>query len=84
MQTKEPLNTTVIEKFLQQVKVADSSRQKEIRLDIQNAKNLAYTLGIVMTRLEGDLEKFVAEYSKKSDEEVIQITLDGGNSADWK
>jgi hypothetical protein len=77
----EPLNTLPIQKFIQDVKQADAGRQKEIRLDIQQAKNLAFTLGAVMARMEGDLEKLVKESSSTS-EEVIQITMDAG--AGWK
>jgi hypothetical protein len=77
----EPLNTMPIQQFLSQVKSADASRQKEIRLDIQSAKRLAFTLGEVMTRLNGDLEKLLASQSSSQDE-VIQVTMDGGG--DWK
>jgi len=73
----EPLNTIAIQQFLQAVKNADNGRAKELRLEIQTAKNLAYTLGIVMTRLEGDLEKFVQAYAHKAEEEVINVTMDG-------
>jgi len=82
MPTNDPINTAPIEKFIQSVKVADNSRAKEIKIDIDTAKNLSYALGIVMARMNGDLEKFVAEYSKKSDDEVINVTLDGGTG--WK
>ena len=44
----EPLNTASIQQFIQQVKAAESSRARELRLDMVNAKNLAFTLGIVM------------------------------------
>ena len=74
----EPINTTSITQFIQQVKGADSSNSKEIRLDIATAKNLAFTLGIVMARLNGDLEKFVKENSAGSNE-VISISMDGNN-----
>jgi len=80
--TVEPLNTIPIQQFLQQVKSADSSRQKEIRMDIQQAKKLAFTLGEVMTRLEGDLERLIKESKTESDNEVISVELDGGT--DWK
>ena len=43
--TKEPINTVIFEKFFQQVKVAEQSNQKEIRLSLTDAKNLALTLG---------------------------------------
>ena len=81
MQTVKPLNTIPLQLFIQQVKSADSSQAREIKLDIATAKNLAFTLGIVMSRLEGNLEKLVQE-SNNSEEEEIEINLDGGSG--WK
>ena len=78
MQT-DPLNTAPIQQFIQAVKNADNARSKELRIDIQTAKNLAYTLGMLSSRLHGDLEKYVQEYARKADEEVIQVQLDGGD-----
>jgi hypothetical protein len=75
----EPINTALILQFLQRVKSADNSKAKEVKLDIQTAKNLAYTLGIVMTRLEGDLEKLLIS-SAKGNNEVIEIKLDAGST----
>jgi len=77
--TNEPLNTAPIQQFIQQVKAAENSRSRDVKLDINQAKNLSYTLGIVMSRLHGDLEKLVLE--SKETEEVIQVNLDGGS--DW-
>jgi len=76
----EPLNTIPIQQFLQQVKSAENSRVKEIRMDMQQAKNLAFTLGIVMSRLTGDLEKLFLENKSNTDDEIIQVKMDGGNS----
>ena len=81
MQTVEPLNTIPLQQFLNAVKAADNSRANEVKLDIKTAKNLAFTLGAVMSRLHGDLEKLVAD-SKNNDDEVIQVKMDGGTS--WK
>ena len=75
----EPLNTASITQFLNQVKSADASRAKDIRMDIQQAKNLAFTLGLVMTRLNGDLEQILAKKSS-GDDEVIQIQIGSANS----
>lgn len=80
MQTVEPLNTIPLQLFIQQVKSAEASQAREVKLDIATAKNLAFTLGIVMSRLEGDLEKLVSQ-SSQSDEQ-IEINLDGG--VGWK
>ena len=66
----EPLNTSSIQQFIQQVKSAESSRARELRLDINTAKNLAFTLGIVMARLNGDLEKFVKENPSGNIEDI--------------
>lgn len=76
----EPINTIPIQQFIQQVKSAENSRAKEVKLDLNQAKNLAFTLGIVMSRLHGDLEKFVAE-NKNNNNETIEVKLDGG--AGW-
>jgi hypothetical protein len=76
--TVEPLNTIPLQQFISQVKSAENSRAKEVKLDINAAKNLAFTLGIVMGRLHGDLEKLVSE-SNNTSNEVINITMDGSS-----
>ena len=70
-----PINTAPIQQLIQQIKVADQSNQKEVRIDITAAKNVAYTLGIVMSRLAGNYEDLL---SKKDKDEVIQVQMDGG------
>ena len=80
MQTVEPLNTIPLQLFIQQVKSAEASQARELKLNIADAKNLAFTLGIVMSRLEGDLEKLVNQNTGA--EENIEINLDGGSG--WK
>ena len=78
MSTNEPLNTIPIQQFIQVVKSADNSRSNEVRIDINTAKNLAFTLGIVMSRLNGDLEKLLQ--GNTNTEESIQINMDGGSN----
>jgi len=76
---KEPINTSPLENFIKQVKAADASRSNEVKLDIASAKSLAYTLGIVMSRLTGNLEELMQKDS--TEEQVIQVNMDGGK--DW-
>jgi hypothetical protein len=76
--TNEPLNTIPIQQFIQVVKSAENSRSNEVRIDINTAKNLAFTLGIVMSRLNGDLEKLLQRNTNA--EESIQINMDGGSN----
>jgi hypothetical protein len=75
----EPLNTVAIQQFISQVKSADASRSKDVTLDIQQAKRLAFTLGEVMTRMNGDLEALLVKQNN-AEEETIEVRLDGGNT----
>ena len=75
----EPLNTIPIQQFIKQVQSAEAGRAKDIRMDIAQAKNLALTLGLVMSRMHGDLEKYVKENSK-SNTETIEIKMDSGSN----
>ena len=60
MQTNEPLNTASIQAFIQQVKGAEASRAKDIRMDITQAKNLSFYTRYSNGRLNGDLEQIIA------------------------
>lgn len=75
----EPLNTVAIQQFISQVKSADASRSKDVTLDIQQAKRLAFTLGEVMTRMNGDLEALIVKQNN-TEEATIEVRLDGGNT----
>ena len=46
-------------------------------MPIDQAKRLAFSLGETMARLNGDLEKIIAE-NKNNSNETIEVRLDGG------
>lgn len=71
------INTIAIQQFINQVKAADLGNQREIRLDITSAKNLSYTLGLVMTRLAGNYETLIATLEKS--EPTVSVQMDGGS-----
>jgi hypothetical protein len=76
----EPINTVPLQQFIQQVKQGEASRAKEIRMDMTQAKNLAFTLGVVMARMNGDMEKYIKEQFEKLDsEQVIEVKMDSGS-----
>ena len=81
MSTNEPLNTAPIQQFISQVKGADMSNAREVKLDLQTAKRLAFTLGEVMSRLNGNLEEIIIRQANREDE-VIEVSMDGGSG--WK
>ena len=78
----EPINTIPLQQFLQQVKSADASNSKEVKLDIQNAKRIAFTLGEVLARLNGDLEDLLIRSSSKNEDNII-VQL-GSTESNWK
>lgn len=80
MSTQNNLNTLPIQQFINAVKGADASKQREIKMDIQTAKRLAFTLGEVMAKMNGELEQLLLR--KQAQEEVIKVELDGGSG--WK
>jgi len=49
---QNPINTQPIQSFIQQVKAAELSQQKEIKLDIKTAKILMYCVADVNARYE--------------------------------
>jgi hypothetical protein len=75
----DPLNTAPVQQFISQVKSADAGQAKEVKLNIQQAKRLAFTLGEVMTRLNGDLEQILARKNSGADD-VIQVNMDSGSN----
>jgi len=75
----EPINTMPIQQLIQMVKVAEQSKAREVRLEINQAKTLAFTLGEVMARLHGDLEKVLdAKIEKLNQDQTIEINMDSG------
>lgn len=76
--SQDKINTSVISQFIQTVKGADLAQQREIRLDITTAKNLSYTLSLVLTRLAGNYENLLSQKSPE-DTSSISVQMDGGN-----
>jgi hypothetical protein len=75
----DPLNTVPIQQFISQVKSADASKAKEVKLTLEQSKRLAFTLGEVMARLTGDIEQILARKNTGADD-VIQVNMDSGSN----
>jgi hypothetical protein len=72
-----PINTIPIQQFIQQVKAADLTQQREIKLDIKNAKALAYCLGEVSAKLLEDYDIIIKRLESSTSSEVT-VQMDGG------
>lgn len=73
-----PINTIPIQQFIQQVKAAELSNQREIKLDIKSAKTLAFCLGEVSAKLLEDYDKLLVEL-KESKGGAVTLSMDGGD-----
>jgi len=73
-----PINIAPLQQFIQQVKMADMSQQKEIKLDIRTAKQLAFTIGEVTSKLTQDYENLFHALKSSKNTEVVEVQLDGG------
>jgi hypothetical protein len=70
-----PLNTIPIENFLNKVKIASKSNQKNLTITTDEAVLLADSITTLMARLIGKLEE---DLQKPSVEEVVTVNMDGG------
>jgi hypothetical protein len=72
-----PINTIPIQQFMQQVKAADLTQQREIKLDIKTAKALAYCLGEISAKLLEDYD-ILFKRLESSTEAAVTVQMDGG------
>ena len=72
-----PINTIPIQQFLQQVKAADITQQREIKLDIKTAKALAFCLGEVSAKLLEDYDTIIKRLESSSGG-AVTVQMDGG------
>jgi len=56
-----PINTLPIQQFIQQVKSAELSQQKEVKIDIKSAKMLAFSLGEITAKLLEDQDELLSK-----------------------
>ena len=80
MPNQQPINTTPIKDFVNLVKSAESSRQKEIRIDIDKARKLNHCLTLMLARHVEDLEKLLLTRAEEQENPVINVQMDGGNN----
>jgi hypothetical protein len=72
------INQTPITQFIQQVRIADQTQSKEVKMSIQQARALMLVLSEMQVKLLQDYETMFNELKKSVDTEVITVTMDGG------
>lgn len=72
-----PINTIPIQQFIQQVKAADLTQQREIKMDIKTAKALAYSLAEVNAKILQDYDILLKKLESNTGASV-SVSMDGG------
>lgn len=78
------INLTPITQFVQQVRSAEQTQAKEVKLSIQQARLLSLALLEVQDKLLQDYETLFNELKKSQDTELITVSMDGGGFEDKK
>lgn len=78
------INLTPFTQFIQQVRSAESTQSKEIKLSIQQARMLSLAIAECMDKLNKDYETMFNELKRSQVTEVVTISMDGGGFEDKK
>ena len=70
--------SAVLNKFIDMVRVAEQSKQSEIRLSLNEARSYSASLSKLLVKYTESLEKLI-EYKRKAEKaEEIEVEMDGG------
>lgn len=72
-----PINTLPIQQFIQQVRSAELSQQREIKIDLKTAKMLAFCLAELNAKLVEDYDILIKRLETNSGQ-TISVSMDGG------
>jgi hypothetical protein len=73
----DPINTRPLQQFIQQVKSADLSQQREIKMDIKTAKALAFCLAEINAKLLEDYDILFKRLESNTGG-TVTVSMDGG------
>lgn len=82
MQSK--INLSPINQFIQLMRAAELSQQKEIKIPIHQARLLNLTLSEMIDKINQDYEAMFNDLKKSVDTESVSVTMDGGGFEDQK
>lgn len=72
------INISPISNFIQQVKSAELSQSKEVKLSLQQARLLLLSLTEVLESNNRNWEEIYTVFKNSKNDEIIAINLDGG------
>ena len=72
------INPTAVLQFIQQVKTAELSQAKEVKLTMQQARLLSLNISELIEKINQDYETLLNELRRSQDTEVVAVSMDGG------
>ncbi len=76
------INTTPITQFIQQVRTAELSQQKEVKLSMQQARLISLALAEVLDHMNRDWETLYHALKQSANPNVVSVEMDGGGFED--
>lgn len=72
------INLTPLTQFVQQLRVAEQTQSRELKMSIQQARALSLVLLEMQEKLLQDYETMFNELKQSVDSDVITVSMDGG------
>lgn len=74
----QEINTDIIDIFMDRTRVAGHANSKEVRLTMNEAQELVVAISQMFARINGLLEKSLANSESSAKMETVSIIMDGG------
>jgi hypothetical protein len=78
------INLSPVTQFVQQVRVAEQTQSRELKLSIQQARALVLVLAEMQEKLLQDYETMFNALKRSIDTEVVTVSMDGGGFVEPK
>lgn len=72
------INTTPITQFIQQIRTAELSQQKEVKLPMQQARLISLALAEVLEHMNRDWETLYHALKQTANPDIVSVEMDGG------
>lgn len=75
---KNLINISPITQFIQQVRSAEQSQSKEVKMSLPQARMLSLALAEMMDKMNQDYESMFNTLKRSIDTQVVSVEMDGG------
>lgn len=72
------INLSPISQFIQSVRAAEQTQSREVKMSMQQARMMVLVLAEVQDKLLQDYESMFNQLKNSVDNEVVNVSMDGG------